>query len=370
MFLRSLKVLNFRNLAHLVLAFDPGVNVLLGSNAQGKTSLLEAILFLATCTSHRTFREQELIRTGAATAYVGGEVVLPQGEITRLEVGFGAEGKQVKVDGAPLPRLGQLYGRLRVALMAPEDLEIVAGGPRLRRKFLDLAIAQCDPPHIERLQEYNRALRQRNAFLRRSDPFALDEAELRGWDEQLISTAVPPVLARRALAAALALEASERYRALAGSETLTLRYLPDLGPEALEPDSDVAALCRRVLLAARSRDVARGQTGRGPHRDDFALEVAARPLRVYGSQGQRRTASLALRLAEAAVIARRTGQAPLLLIDDVIYEMDAGRRARFLDMIDRGAQVFVTATQLDPLGPLAERAKIFRVDGGSIAPLN
>lgn len=368
MFLQSLKIVAFRNITRAQLEFDPGVNVLVGDNAQGKTSVLEAILYLATSTSHRTTRAIDLVQQGCSTAFVGGTVQRADGDTTRIEVGFGAKAKQIKIEGTPLPRVGQLYGRLRVVLFAPEDLEIISGAPHLRRKCLDMLTAQCQPAHIDRLLEYGRALQQRNAFLRRADPFSLDETELRSWDEQLAITAVSPIKRRRTVAAVLMTLLEARYRELAGGERVSLRYVPDLGPQALEDDCDLAGLFRSVLHAQRERDITRGVTGRGPHRDDLAFTLGERPLRIHGSQGQRRTAALALRLAEAALIARETGQQAVLLIDDVMYEMDPARRSRFLEQIDQGGQAFITVTHLDALGPLARRAKVFRVVQGQVVP--
>jgi DNA replication and repair protein RecF len=357
-----LKVRNFRNLASLDLDLAEGVNLFYGENAQGKTAVLESVCYLATSTSHRTRKDEELIQWGQPAAYTQAE--LTDGEVEKLEFGLSREGKQVKVDGEMLKKIGDLYGLLRVVLFVPEDLEIVNGGPAARRRFLDQTLAQVDKQHIPHLQKYQHVLRSRNQLLKRAEGKKLDPVEMDIWDGQLVEAAIPIEQARQQAVRELAGDLSEFYgRMTGGREDLHMRYIASVTPE--EGQSLEQAYSER-LAATRHRDLQQGSTSAGPHRDDLLFLLEGKDLRAYGSQGQRRTSVLALRLAELEWLRRKTGQHPLMLLDDVIYEMDEGRREHFFEEISRGGQVLITATEVEHLAPLVTKAKIFEVQNGVV----
>jgi len=362
MFLSHLKIRNFRNLAAVDLDLSAGVNLFFGPNAQGKSALLEAVSYLATSTSHRTRRDDELIRWGEEAAYVRGQ--LAGGPEEALEFGLSREGKQVKVAGERLKRICDLYGRLRVVLFVPEDLEIVSGGPSERRRFIDLTLAQVESGHITHLQEYQQVLRSRNQLLKRAEGRRFDPDELASWDHQLVEAALPVFEARRQALEELAEDLERFHRQMTdGAETLRVDY--QCSARSGE-DQPLKQAYREQLAASRERDLQLGSTCLGPHRDDLRFTLDGRDLRAFGSQGQRRTSVLALRLAELEWLRRKTGQHPLMLLDDVIYEMDEGRRGHFFKAIEQGGQALITATELEHLAPLAPRAKLFRVSGGEV----
>lgn len=363
MILSSLLVRNFRLIQEVSLSFQPGMQLFLGRNAQGKTSLIEAVVFLSTSISHRTHREEELIRWGEKAAFlrgtVGGE------EPCSIDCGLEKNRKSIKIDGAALPRVGDLYGRLRTVLFAPEDLYIVGGSPQERRRFLDMAIAQLDSHYIPLLQNFRRALRQRNQLLKRlqSHRSTAGERELEVWDRPFLDYAAQVIFRRANTIKRIAPFVAEHYAGLADDGPLTVSY-PGLAEEGVDA---VRRVLLEKMLRIRNAEIERGSSQIGPHRDDAPLHLAGKNLVQFGSQGQRRTAALALRLAQAQLCKEWVGYWPLLLIDDVVHEMDNTRRARFWRRIDLSGQMIVTATDREHLGAGVQPAQLFKVENGSIS---
>lgn len=373
--LTHLSLTNFRNYTRLELSLPERLTVFQGSNAQGKTNLLEAIHLLATGRSPRAIAERELINWLALegplpyarlVAEIGAGRDAQQLELV-LELarnGSAANGpivrKQVRVNGSPKRAL-DLIGRLRVVLFLPEDVSLVSGSPAERRRYLDIALCQIDPSYCRALAEYNRGLVQRNALLKRLRDEGGDTGQLDFWDGQLAQHG-SELLHRRALAVhALDHMAAERHRDLTqGAERLQLMYLP--GPNLLRllasrvqgvevaaafaamPRDEIATRLVAQLRATRVNDVASGTSLLGPHRDDLAFVVEARDLRIFGSRGQQRTAALALKLAEAQMMREVTGDSPLLLLDDLMSELDASRRHALVDALADVNQALVTTT--------------------------
>ncbi len=363
MILTHLQIRQFRNIAQASFPLHEGLNLFEGQNAQGKTAVIEAALFLATSLSHRTRREEELIRWGEDTAYLKGTVDDAAEEIA-LECGISKQKKVVKVDGVPLPKIGALYGKLRVVLMAPEDLEIITGSPQIRRRFLDMAISQLDPQYISCLQKFKKSLKQRNHLLKRlqmnrsSNP----QAELAAWDMHYITHAVQVIVRRINALNELQPLAENLYAGLADDGPFSIQYSLEL-----QPDEDaVREYLTQKLKKTLQHDVDRGSTHHGPHRDDVVCILDGRNLNIFGSQGQRRTAALALRMTEAHWCRQVTSANPLLLIDDVVYEMDNNRRKRFWDLMNTTAQVIITTTDRTQLGIRQQPSVIYQVQNGQI----
>ncbi len=364
MLLTSLLVRNFRMIQETSLALDSGMQLFLGLNAQGKTSLVEAVLFLSTSTSHRTRREEELIRWDEQVAFLRG-VVDDGGEQRTIECGLEKQRKVIKINGVTLPRVGDLYGQLRTVLFAPEDLSIVGGSPQDRRRFLDIAIAQIDPSYIHLLQQFRHALRQRNWILKRlqKQRSAAGDKELEVWNLSFVSYAAQVIAQRTRTISQLAPYVEEYYAVLADDGPFQVGY-------SLHIEDDIAIIekhLRDKLNRIQQSEIERGSSQFGPHRDDLLLILAGKNLGQFGSQGQRRAAVLALRLAQARLCRECVGSWPLLLIDDVIHEMDNNRRERFWRHIDPAGQIIVTATDREYLGAGVEPARIFKVKNGSIS---
>lgn len=351
MFVERLKLNYFRNYKALQLEPEPGLNVIVGENAQGKTNAVEAVFLCAFGRSHRTARDGELINAGMSGAYVGlGVKNLAGSRLIEIKLKAG-ERKQVFLDRLPAERSGELMGVLNVVMFSPEDLELVKGGPAERRRFMDMELSQLRPVYYYTLQRYNTALRQRNALLKpeisaAKEPSAL-RRELYIWDEQLAQTGAQIMAMRQDFVEKLGRIGGGLHREISsGKETLTLSYAPNVNVE--RGGGDPAAALSEALYASAMEDIRRGFTSSGPHRDDIELTLNGTNVRVYGSQGQQRTAALAMKLSELELLRSVKGEPPVLLLDDVLSELDEPRQRALLEAM-RDCQTFLTCTALTGL---------------------
>jgi DNA replication and repair protein RecF len=337
---------NFRNYASLELELAPGLNVFVGANAQGKSNLLEAIAMLGTGKSFRTSRDVDVVRTGVDVGVVRGEADVRAGSIAVAcaiaKSGHGTR-KTYTINGRDV-RYAAFLGKLRVVTFVPADLQLAAGAPGVRRAFLNAALAQDEPRYYRELARYRKAISQKNAMLRGTvahDPELLDV-----YDRTLVEAGTEIVLARDRFVrgiAPIARAAHERFSG--GAESLEASYDPDVAFEAPTADAVAAAFTARLHHVADA-ERARKSAIAGPHRDDVRLTLDGSSLAAYGSQGQQRTAVLALKVAEYTVMRDRAGEAPLLLLDDVLSELDRERAAAFLSGVGDYEQAFVTATHV------------------------
>ena len=406
MHLTRLALTNFRNYAHLELDLAPGVTLLQGNNACGKTSLLEAIFYLATARSPHAGAERELIRWGANDepipfARVETEVVKRNDTRTQLEIvlvqaveekGRGDAdqarkpnervSKRIKVNGVGKRAL-DLLGELNAVLFLPEDLDLVFGSPGDRRRYLDNTLSQIDRRYGRALSKYNQVVEQRNSLLRDFRERAYNPPELTIWDRQLIDEGTY-LIVRRA-------ETIERYNQLIADihpnltdrrEELRLVYQPSVMLDALDIEAqegaratEIAARFAKQLDDLRPRELGAALTLVGPHRDDvrFLIRrnhgVEPNPIDAitYASRGQGRTIALSLKLAEVALMRNETGEDPVLLLDDVMSELDASRRAALAQTVIDAPQALITATDLQDFTPeFLARARVFQVCEGSI----
>jgi DNA replication and repair protein RecF len=321
----------FRCLADLDYRPAPGINVIQGDNAQGKTSLLEAVLFLTTSKSHRTTQESELVRQGEEAFRLHGEARRAQGEVV-LDANWWRGAKRFRVNGVAQTRVSDILGKVNVVFFSPEDVDIVRGSATVRRRFLDMELSQLQPRYLRALQQYRQVLRQRNELVRKP---RLDATLLDVWDEQLAREGEVLRSERGRFVESLTTLAAEAYQAVAPGEPLTVAY-----------DPNVRGPLDEALAASRDADRRNGLTTRGPHRDDLAIRIAGRPARQYGSQGQQRTAALALKLAELELIRREAGEYPILMLDDVLSELDENRSRRLFEALNPDVQCLITTTEL------------------------
>jgi len=343
--LDSLSLANFRNYRSLELEPAPGLNVFLGANAQGKSNLLEAIAMLGTGKSFRTNRESDAIFNGGDIASVTGLAEVRAGTV-RLSCSIATTPRGTRkiytINGDNV-RYASFLGRARVVTFVPADLQLVGGSPSSRRGMLNVALAQERPMYYRELARYQKTLAQKNALLKDE---RVDADLLAIYDHALIEAGTQLMLARAHYVGALASAAAEVHARWSNrAERLDVRYQPDVAFEVPTLDAVAAA------FAARLRERAEAERARrialvGPHRDDLVLALDDGSLAAYGSQGQQRTAVLALKVAEYSVMRDRTGEAPLLLLDDVLSELDEQRADAFLDGVGAFEQAFVTATHL------------------------
>ena len=379
MHLKHLSLTNFRNYARLELELPPGLTIVQGQNAQGKSNLLEAVVYLATGKSLRASSDSELVNwlvrdepypyARLAAELVKGEKT-EQIDITLLPgKGNGRYRKQVRIN-AVNKRAMDLVGMMRTVIFRPEDVDLVSGSPGQRRRYLDIALCQIEPVYCRALSHYQKVLSQRNALLRNlaeRGAVTADE-QLRYWDEKLVESGGLVVARRQWFINELEKDASLVHLDLSGGvERLHLRYLPSFDPgqqpaNAHSPYPNTQALREKGvayadlsvdqaqasflahLYVGRSRDLAAGMTLLGPHRDDFGFYLGERNLRTYGSRGQQRTAALSSKLAEVNIMTRVSGESPILLLDDVMSELDATRRAMLLEVVPTVKQAIVTTT--------------------------
>ena len=339
MLVRRLRARDFRTYTAADVRLGPGLTVVHGANGSGKTNLLEALYFGCTARSCRTSNEREVLRFGAETSRVEVSTTDDFGHEHELFVGFQpGQDKRIRVDGAPVERLLDAPGRPLVSVFLPERLELVKGPPALRRSHLDAFVTGLWPARAQTRRRYSTALGQRNALLGRLRGGG-SRASIGAWDLELARHGI----ALRDDRARAVATVADRFVGVAGELGLEgeteLRYRP----RSAAPDAETLA----AELAERlDSDVERGFTQHGPHRDDLALLRDGRELRVYGSQGEQRLGLLALLLAEREALAAERGAPPLLLLDDVMSELDTGRRGLLIDRVAAAGQCLVTTTDL------------------------
>ena len=343
-----LKLNYFRNYEALDLRPLPGLNVIVGENAQRKTNAVEAVFFCAFGRSHRTARDAELINQGMSGGYVGLDVQTRAGE-RRIEMKLRAgERKQVFIDRLQTQRSGELMGVLNVVMFSPEDLELVKGAPAERRRFLDMELSQLRPAYYYKIQQYNAALKQRNALLKGEPGRERSQREVREqlyvWDEQLAAAGADVMRMRQEFVDSLSTLARDLHRSISGGrEQLAVSYAPSV--DAARYGGTEREALQEALYASALDDIRRGFTTMGPHRDDLSVCLGDAPVRVFGSQGQQRTAALSLKLSELALLTEEKGEPPVLLLDDVLSELDEPRQRALLEAM-RDCQCFLTCTSL------------------------
>lgn len=367
MYLTQLRLVNLRNHRRTELALGRGVHVFVGANAQGKSTILEAVELAATGRSQRATRETQLIAWGETWARVHAAGRRGERE-EEVDLAFrqdastpGVEDvwREIRINGVPVRR-GELFGHLLCVAAGPADSEVIGGRPAFRRRLVDVLLAQISPAYYYTATRYARAVAQRNRLLRARTGAT---ADFDPWDDQVAALGAVVTVRRREMIARLAATAGRIYRDLSGGhEELAVTYAANLsGTE----EGELIRAARAAMMAQRQAERARGQTLVGPHRDDITMEVNRRSLRLYGSRGQQVAAALALRLAEQHVLREETGEDPVLLLDDVVMTLDERRQAQLLSFA-RGAQVLITITTLAALAALPAEAAVFCVTGGTV----
>ena len=355
MHLSHLRLRDFRNYARLDADFAPGFHLLLGDNAQGKTNILEAIYLMATLRSFRGVGGAQMIRHGQKGYYIGGNVIA-QGN-REIKMFWSASERKLALGGQPVKKLTDYLGVLRTVVFCTEDLQLVKGTARARRRFLDLLLAQTQPAYLPLLQRYMRAVRARNALLKQH---AVDEAALDSFSQELVKLGDEVICARRELVPKFSPLARLAYRRISNdAEELRIEYQPSVKKDfAVE------------LAQSRNRERNYRSTLVGPHRDDLQLLLNEKSAAQFGSEGQKRTLAIALKMAQAEFLAGIHGSPPILLIDDVMGELDVKRRSGFLPLLESArktsGQVFMTATEENWPRELGKDLQRWEVKNGTL----
>ncbi len=363
--LKRIYVDNFRNLCREEIQLNPGINIVLGKNAQGKTNFLEAVYILAAANSPRTNIEQEMVAWKNDYYFVKGEVE-SQDDSFSISVGYTQGKKRIRVNESPLERVKDLLGRFIVIFFGPEDLQLIKGSPQLRRQFLDREISLIYPLYYENLQRYRTVLGQRNNLLKEIGEKGTGESQLEPWDEQLADSGGELVSRRIRFLKELREKINSKYTEISGENLeFKVEYEASLALDKNSSSQDWKRAFIDALKRRRKEELIRGVTIIGPHRDDISFQLGDRELKNYGSQGQQRTAVLALKIGELEFMAQVRGEQPVLLLDDVFSELDGTRQKALLDLIGGNIQSIITTTD-NNFQEINKPCHYFTVDKGKI----
>lgn len=357
--IKNLVLKNFRNYEAEEFSFAEGINVLYGKNAQGKTNCAEAVFYLCTGASPRTGRDKQLIRAGEECARIAASAQTRYGNVS-IEADLFENRRELRVNGAKITKNADLLGNVNGVFFSPGELRMVQDGPEERRRFLNVSVSQLSRSYYTALVRYNKILEQRNALLKNRDLSLVFET-LPVWDVQLCRYASEIIYRRAEFIQKLAPLAAEKHAFLSdGAEQLCVssekKYPQD--------KEEIAQTLLREFSDNYEKDVRLGYTSAGPHRDDIKLTIGGAEVRVYGSQGQARTAALALKLAEVDIFREEVREPPVLILDDVMSELDLSRRRKLLSQIE-GVQTILTCTHTEKVLFGREVNKI-RIVGGKI----
>ena len=349
MIVKNIYLENFRNYKSQKIELSNGKNIFFGLNGQGKTNIIEALYYFCTCKSFRSIHDKEIISFGEEYAHIRIDFEDKRRE-NSADI-YITDKKSVKLNGINLEKLSEIIGKINMVIFTPEHLNLVREGPGTRRNFLDVLISQIKPMYFKYLMNYYKVLKQRNNILKNRKMLSTIEV----WDEKLVQYGVKICEYRR--------EVIKKMNEYIGEyesekEKFSIEYLPSIKNDFTNPENFL-----NQLKSGLERDIEKGMTMTGPHRDDFDVYLNDKSLKKYGSQGQTRTGVLKIKLCECEIIKSITGEEPILLLDDVLSELDEKRRKYFIDNIE-GRQVIITCT--DRSFAEDEKASYFYVKEGLV----
>ena len=371
MYIEQLELRNYRNYESIDVSFENKVNVILGENAQGKTNIMESIYVLAMAKSHRTSNDKDLIRWDEEYAKIKGRIQKYNGALP-LELILSKKGKKAKSNHLEQSKLSQYVGNMNVVMFAPEDLHLVKGSPQVRRRFIDMEIGQVSPVYLHDISLYQKILQQRNHYLKQLQTRKQkDQTMLDVLTEQFIEMAVKITKKRFEFVQLLESWAKPIHSGISRNlETLEIVYKPSLDVSDNQEWSKRVDIYEQKFDGIREREIDRGVTLIGPHRDDLQFIVNGRDVQTFGSQGQQRTTALSVKLAEIELIHSEIKEYPILLLDDVLSELDDYRQSHLLNTIQGKVQTFVTTTNVDGIDhQTLNEATTFEVEAGSMKRL-
>ncbi|MFC4558491.1 DNA replication/repair protein RecF [Virgibacillus kekensis] len=368
MHIEQLNLKNYRNYPQLNIEFNDKVNVIIGENAQGKTNLMEAIYVLAFTKSHRTPREKELIQWEQEYAKIEGRVTKRKQSFP-LEIILSSKGKKARLNRIEQKRLSDYIGALNVVMFAPEDLTLVKGPPQIRRRFIDMELGQIQPRYIYHLGQYQKVLKQRNHLLKQMQRREKqDRTMLNVLTDQLTEHAATLLERRFAFLELLRKWAAPIHHGISRElETLEISYNATIQVSEAANKEKIETIYANKFHEIQEKEVERGTTLIGPHRDDLIFHVNNKDVQTFGSQGQQRTTALSVKLAEIELIYNEVGEYPILLLDDVLSELDDHRQSHLLNTIQGKVQTFVSTTSVDGINhETLRQAELFRVENGTV----
>ena len=362
MYIKNIELKNFRNYDELKLNFDKNVNLILGMNAQGKTNLIEAVYVSSIGRSFRTSKDSDLIGFDKEQARVLVETVRDEDEGS-VEILFRRDQKKfAKVNGIKINKSSELLKNVYIVIFSPEDLKIVKDEPEKRRKFIDRELCQIKPAYYDALSNCKKILNQRNAYLKE---FEINPSIIDIWDIQLAACGASIIQYRNEFVKKISDIGCEIHSGITnGREKLTIKYAPNI--RMCEDKKTQEELFYDILKSSYENDLRQRSTTKGPHKDDIEFFIDGINVRSFGSQGQQRTAALSLKLAEISIIREESGEAPILLLDDVMSELDIQRQEYLVKTLSQ-VQLFITTTEIpDILKEKFPHARTYYVENGSI----
>ncbi len=353
------RAVNYRNLTSIEIKPCNGVNVVCGLNGQGKTNLLESIFMQTGAKGFRAGKDRDYIKKGELFASVDSEF-FSQSREQKISLKISEKGREGSLNGGNTVKASSLVGSLRCVLFSPEHLMLIKGSPDQRRRFIDTSLCQISPKYLDELRRYTRLVYQKNNLLKESRYIEAADNMLDVYDEQIVTSAMLITEMRRDFTDRIASEASAYYDGISGlREKLSIEYDSVIWKNEIDFETGISS-----VRASRSNDCKLGYCTLGPHRDDMSVSLDGADSRLYASQGQQRSAVLSMKLAEAVVMEKSTGEKPILLLDDVLSELDIGRREMLIENIKHG-QAVITCCDPEPL--VSEvGVSVFEIEAGSI----
>ena len=365
MFLKEVKIKNFRNYQDLKLSFNKNINIIYGNNAQGKTNLLEAIYFLALTKSHRLNIDDSLIMNNQDTAYISG-IIQNNNINSKYEIGFNCKTKKLKIDGQQIKKVSDYISKINIIIFYPDDLSIIKGSPRERRRFLNLELSQIYSNYIDILNSYNKLLKMRNNILKQG---IKDQHYFDVLTEYLVNRACDIYIMRHKFIDRLNEFCPNIYKNIIKLDGFHLKYCPNIEITSYDRNTLKKAM---YLHLKKNEEVEKklGMTMIGPHKDDFIIMLNDIDLRSYGSQGQQRSAILSIKLAELKIFEKYQNVHPILLLDDVFSELDKYKKNNLLKYISKKNQVIITTTELSSIdNKILDNSEKIKIKDGKIIKL-
>ena len=354
MYIKKLSLTNFRNYDFSEIEFSPKMNIIYGANGQGKTNIAEAVYYFQSGKSFRNIKDKEIIKFGENFSKIEAEFQKSNGK--SLAKIFIKDTKSINLNGLSIDRLSELVGEYNMVIFTPDFLNIIKSGPSERRQFLDLFISQIKPTYFKNLINYYRVLYQKNTILKKRDKNMLLTLDV--WDEKLAKLGVEIAKERKKAIEKI----NETINNIDENENFTEK-IKILYDSSVKGDFENYENFYESLLASREKDIEKGITQIGPHRDDFTIYMNDINIKKFGSQGQMRTCVLKLKLSECSIIEEKTGDSPILILDDILSELDENRRKFFIENI-KERQVIITST--DKENTNVSDCFVFKVENGRI----
>ncbi len=362
MYIKNIKLKDFRNYEYADISFSNGTNIIYGNNAQGKTNILEAIFLFCTARSHRRATDKDIIRRGANFGIIDidfcDDVRDYKGKMKILD----GKKKFVSINMVNIKKISQIADYINVVMFSPEDLAIIKDSPSLRRRFTDMAISQISPVYVSLLNEYLKILNQRNNLLKEIKRLSKDDDTLEVWDNYLVDLSCKIIKYRKEFIKNL-LEYAKKIHYEISGEKLSIKYVSNCSDNIYDDDNLYNELSEKIKKN-RKRDIETGTSNIGCHRDDFYFYINDQDVKIYGSQGQQRSVILSLKLALTEIIKNKRGAYPVILLDDIMSELDESRRKYLAGKI-RDKQVIITCTDKEQ-SSLYSDVKYFHVSDGKI----